>query len=129
MMMLKMMTMMMTMMIMIIIDHNDETLKNGEWKPFIISDPWLSKEGARPNVSPLTVHCNDDDDDGDDIYIMVKCLSVCQQKSLFLYSKDLVISPVYRHLSLFKSVWKPKKRQHPLKKSFYFKGFGFFSCL
>ena len=31
-------------------------------KPFIISDSWLSKEGARANVSPLTVHCNDDDD-------------------------------------------------------------------
>ena len=75
-MMLKMVTMMMTMTMMIIIDqlitmmiiidHNAETLKNGEWKPFIISDPWLSKEGARPNVSPLTVHCNDDDDDDDD---------------------------------------------------------------
>ena len=63
MMMLKMMTMMM---IIIIIDHNDATLKNGEWKPFIISDPWLSKEGARPNVSPLTVHYNDDDDDDND---------------------------------------------------------------
>ena len=62
MMMLKMVFMMIfMMMIMIIIIHlNDEN----EWrvKPFIISDPRLSKEGARANVSPLTVHCNDDDD-------------------------------------------------------------------
>ena len=34
-----------------------------------------------------------DDDD-----IMVECLSVCgSQKSLFLYSKDFVVSPVSRH--------------------------------
>ena len=32
------------------------------------------------------------------------CVCVCvSQKSLFLYSKDLAVSPVSRHLSLFKS--------------------------
>ena len=33
----------------------------------------------------------------------------------------MVVSHVYRHLSLFKSVWKPKKRPNPLKKSFFSK--------
>ena len=44
------------------------------------------------------------------------------QKSLFLYSKDLIVSHVYRHLSLFKSVWKPKKRPNPLKKIIFCQG-------
>ena len=46
----------------------------------------------------------DCEDDGDDLYIIgAVCLSVyVSQKSLFLYSKDLVISPVSRHLSVFK---------------------------
>ena len=62
----------------------------------------------------------DDDDDDDDLYIIgAVCLSVCQQKSLFLYSKDLGASHVYRHLSLLKSVWKPKKRPNPLKNNFF----------
>ena len=74
---------------------------------------------------------NDDDDDGDDddLYIIgAVCLSVCQQKSLFLYSKDLIVSHVYRHLSLFKSVWKPKKRPNPLKKIILFQGILSFYC-
>ena len=71
---------------------------------------------------------DDDDDDGYyyDLYIIG---AVCNENAYFPYSRDLVVSHVYRHLSLFKSVWKPKKRPNPLKKSFFFKGFGFFSCL
>ena len=34
-----------------------------------------------------------------DLYIIgAVCLCVCQQKSLFLYSKDLSVSHVYRHI-------------------------------
>ena len=50
--------MMMVMTIMMIIIHHNYM----SFLPFIISDPWLPEEGARANVSPLTVHCNDDDD-------------------------------------------------------------------
>ena len=89
------------------------------------------------------VYADDDVDHDEQMiwYIYNGEVSVCQQKSLFLYSKDLGVSHVYRHLSLFKSVWKPKKRPNPLKKSFLFlyskaakviisvfKGFGCFSC-
>ena len=41
-------------------------------------------------------------------------------KNHFL-SRDLVVSHVYRHLSLFRSVWKPKKRPNPLKRSLFSK--------
>ena len=47
----------------------------------------------------------DDYDDYDDYYLYIigaVCLCVCRQKSLFLYSKDLVVSPVSRHIPYFK---------------------------
>ena len=48
--------------------------------------------------SPLTPTPDNDYDACHDIYIMVKWLSVCPtQKSLFLYSSDLVVSHVSRH--------------------------------
>ena len=52
---------------------------------------WLGLDGSsgvRRYSAPYGT--NDDDDADDDLYIIgAVCLSVCQQKSLFLYSKDL----------------------------------------
>ena len=55
-----------------------------------LCDLW--REGAGSNIDYMQFVSSDDDD------IMVECLSVCgSQKSLFLYSKDFVVSPVSRH--------------------------------
>ena len=60
---------------------------------------------TQPNSPPFICDIqlyddDDDDDDDDDLYIIgAVCLSVCvSQKSLFLYSKDLIVSHVYRRI-------------------------------
>ena len=48
--------------------------------------------------TPQNGDCDEVGDDDDDLYIIgAVCLSVCQKKSLLLYSKDLGASHVYRH--------------------------------
>ena len=71
----------------------------------------------------LHINENNDNDYEHDLYIIgAVCLCVClSQWSLFLYSKDLVVSPVSRHLPYIKCL-ETIERQNPLKKS-YFKGF------
>ena len=46
------------------------------------------------------------DDDENDIYIMVKCLSVCLSvtKRHHFYSKDFVVSPVYSYIPYSKEL-------------------------
>ena len=59
-----------------------------------ISPQSLTGQTSNPTMSVSLVQNHDDDD----LYIIgAVCLSVCQQKSLFLYSKDLGVSHVYRH--------------------------------
>ena len=62
--------------------------------------------------------------DGDDIYIMVKCLCVCNENAYFTYSKDFVVSPVYSYIPYSK-----KLVVSMFLDTFVFKGFDRFSCL
>ena len=55
-------------------------------------EPYSAKPFPLSSALPPEQH----DDDGD-IYIMVKCLSVCHENSESPYSRDLVVSHVYRH--------------------------------
>ena len=65
------------------------------------------------------------DDDGD-LYIMVRCLSVCLSvtKRHHFYSKDFVVSPVYSFIPYSKELVVSM-----FLDTFVFKGFGRFSCL
>ena len=65
------------------------------------------------SVCSVNLHCGEDnvvdeDVDGgvdDDIYIMVKCMSVCMlRKGTIPYSKDLVVSHVYSYIPYSKEL-------------------------
>ena len=59
---------------------------------------------------------DDNDDDYDDIYIMVKCLYVTKRHH-FPYSKDFVVSPVYKHIPYSRDlVIFPVSRHFPYSK-------------
>ena len=81
-------------------------------------DPHASKDINDGDDDPMPQVDDDDgsdDDDSDDLYIIgAVCLCVCQQKSLFSYSRDLVISPVSRHIPYSKNlVVSPVYRHFP----------------
>ena len=62
-------------------------------------------------------------DDDDDIYIMVKCVSVTKRHH-FPYSKDFVVSPVYSLIPYSKELVVSM-----FLDTFVVKRFGHFSCL
>ena len=84
------------------------------------------------------------DDDGGDLYIigavcMYVCMSVCNEKAYFLYSRDLVNSHVYRHIPYSKNLVispvsghftysKVSRKSKKTKSLAVFKEFGQFSC-
>ena len=58
----------------------------------------------------------DHDDADDDLYIIGAVCVCVSQKSLFLYSRDFVVSPVYRHFPYSRYfVISPVYRHHILK--------------
>ena len=97
-------------------------------------EPYSAKPFPLSSALPPEQH----DDDGD-IYIMVKCLSVCHENAESPYSRDLVVSHVYSYIPYSKELAvSPVSRHIPYSKNlvvsmfletFVFKGFGRFSCL